>query len=107
MTWLLACTLLGGAVLFWWQASLAARDRANAAAREACERAGAQLLDGTVAFQRLRPARDDDGRFALRRTYVFDYSDDGRSRRQGFVVLRGTEVEVVGLGPVLVHGRTS
>lgn len=107
MTWLLVFSLLGAAAVFWWQSSLAARDRANAAAREACERAGAQLLDGTVAFQRLRPARDDDGRFAFRRTYVFDYSDDGHSRRQGFVVLRGAEIEVVGLGPVLVHRRAS
>ena len=102
-TWLLAGTLLGGALLFWWQASLAARDRANAAARRACSDAGAQLLDGTVAFQRLSAARSRDSRFALRRTYVFDYSDDGHSRRQGFVVLRGVEVEVVGLGPVLVQ----
>lgn len=107
MTWLLICTVLGIFAVFWWQASLGARDRANVAAREACERAGAQLLDGTVAFQRLRPTRDDDGRVAFRRTYVFDYSDDGHSRRQGFVVLRGTEVEVVGLGPVLVHRQSS
>lgn len=107
MTWLLACSVLGVVAVLWWQTSLAARDRANAAAREACERAGAQLLDGTVAFQRVRPARDDEGRFALRRTYVFDYSDDGHSRRQGFVVMRGTELEVVGLGPVLVHRQAS
>ncbi len=93
--------------LLWWRASLEARDRANAAASEACERGGVQLLDGTVAFQRLRPSRDDDGRFAFRRTYVFDYTDDGHSRRQGFVILRGHDVEVVGLGPTLVHERAS
>jgi ApbE superfamily uncharacterized protein (UPF0280 family) len=98
--------ILGLAVAFvvlWWRSSIEARDRANAAAVSACQEAGAQLLDGTVAFQRLRPGRDDEGRFALRRTYVFDYSDDGQSRRQGFVVLRGREVEIVGLGPTLVR----
>jgi hypothetical protein len=53
----------------------------------------------------LRPARDATGRLALRRTYVFDYTEDGASRRQGFVILRGHDVEIVGLGPTLVHQR--
>jgi hypothetical protein len=100
---LLALAVLG--VLGWWRASGEARDRANRAAHDACADAGVQLLDGTVAFQRLAPARGGDGRFALRRTYVFDYTDDGHSRRQGFVILRGRELEVVGLGPTLVHER--
>jgi hypothetical protein len=96
-----------GFVVLWWRASVEARDRANAAAAEACRESGVQLLDGTVAFQRLRVARHQDGGYALRRTYVFDYTDDGHSRRQGFVMLRGREVEVVGLGPTLVVGRAS
>jgi hypothetical protein len=82
-----------------------ARVHANGAARDACEQAGVQMLDGTVAFRRLRPARDAAGRLALRRTYVFDYTEDGASRRQGFVILRGHDVEIVGLGPTLVHQR--
>lgn len=104
MTAFLVLSALAALAVFWWQASVAARDRANEAARGACADAGVQLLDGTVAFQRLRPSRDDEGRFAFRRTYVFDYTDDGHSRRQGFVVLRGHAVEVVGLGPTLVPG---
>jgi len=35
---------------------------------------------------------------------VFDYSEDGESRRHGFVRLAGREVELVGLGPTLVQG---
>lgn len=99
---LLACAF--GFVLLWWRASVEARDRANAAALQACERDGVQMLDGTVSFQRLRPTRDAEGRLAFRRTYVFDYTDDGQSRRQGFVILHGHEVEVVGLGPTLIQG---
>jgi hypothetical protein len=98
---LFACAV--GFVLLWWRASLDARDRANAAAHDACERGGVQMLDGTVSFQRLRPTRDAEGRLAFRRTYIFDYTDDGQSRRQGFVILHGHEVEVVGLGPTLVR----
>jgi hypothetical protein len=99
---------LGGVLLvLWWQLSVEARDRANVAAHEACERAGAQLLDGTVSFKSVRLVRDERGRPTLRRTYVFDYSDDGATRRHGFVMLRGHEIELVGLGPTLVHGRAA
>jgi hypothetical protein len=100
---LLILGVVVGFVLLWWRANVEARDRANAAALDACRDAGVQLLDGTVAFQRFSASRDDEGRFALRRTYVFDYTDDGHSRRQGFVVLRGREVDIVGLGPTLVR----
>jgi hypothetical protein len=102
---LLLVTLCGAILVLWWRASLEARVHANGAARDACEQAGVQMLDGTVAFRRLRPARDATGRLALRRTYVFDYTEDGASRRQGFVILRGHDVEIVGLGPTLVHQR--
>ena len=99
---MLLFAVAGACLALWWRASVDARDRANAAAREACESAHVQLLDGTVVFQRLRGARDADGRFTLRRTYVFDYTEDGATRRHGFVILRGATVEVVGLGPTLV-----
>jgi hypothetical protein len=102
MSILLAFVALGCVALIW-QSAMRSRDLANRAAREACERGEVQLLDGTVAFRKLAFARGGDGRLGLRRTYVFDYSDDGYSRRQGFVIVRGTELEVVGLGPTLVH----
>ena len=99
--------LLCGVLLLWWRTSVEARDRANAAAAHACAEAGAQLLDGTVAFKSLRLVRDRHGRLALRRSYVFDYSDDGASRRHGFVMLSGREVELVGLGPTLLNGHAA
>lgn len=107
MDTLLYATVLGTLLALWWRSSLVARARANAAALAACNEAGAQLLDGTVAFRRLRLIRDRRGRLAFGRNYVFDYSDDGASRRQGFVMLAGDEVELVGLGPVLVPTRSA
>ena len=98
LSWSLLALLLGLIGIAWaWHATLRARERANAAALETCERSGAQLLDGTVAFRGLRPARGADGRLRLRRTYVFDYSHDGVTRRQGFVILLGTSLEAIGL----------
>lgn len=92
---ILALLLAGWA----WHASLAARELANRIAAETCTRAGVQLLDGTVSSQKFSLARAADGRLALRRTYVFDYSEDGYNRRRGFVVLTGLALDSVGLGP--------
>ena len=100
MTWglLLAVALLGLAVLFW-HSSLAARELANRVATETCAGANVQMLDGTVAIHRLRLVRSADAPISWRRTYVFDYTEDGFSRRRGFVVLTGDAVDTVGLGP--------
>jgi hypothetical protein len=37
------------------------------------------------------------GRFAFERTYVFDYTLDGQTRRQGFIVMFGRRVDSIGL----------
>jgi hypothetical protein len=55
------------------------------------------LLDGTVAFAGMRWHRDALRRWRLYRTYTFDYTHDGFERSQGFIVLRGLEIESVGL----------
>jgi hypothetical protein len=95
---LLTLILLAAALVWFWQDSLAAREGANAAAKEACERLSLQFLDGTVAFARLAFVRVG-GRLQLRRTYVFDYTATSIERRQGFVLLTGRHVESVGYAP--------
>ena len=94
MLFLLAAML---ALAWFWHDSLGARERANAAAVETCRSTGASLLDGTVSFRRLQPVRGNGGSMQLRRTYVFDYTRDGVTRQQGFVVLTGHSVDSVGL----------
>ena len=98
LSWgLLLLTLLMGAFALFWHGALGARDLANSAARETCGSTGAALLDGTVAFHSMRLVRGDDGRPALERTYLFDYSQDGVTVRQGFVVVCSRRVESIGL----------
>lgn len=98
LSWgLLLLALAMGAFALFWHDTLGARDLANDAARETCASTGAALLDGTVAFHRLRLARADGGRLAFERTYLFDYSTDGVTRRQGFVVVCARQVESIGL----------
>lgn len=94
----LVLLLAAAAVIWFLQDSLAVRERANAAAMEACRRLSLQFLDGTVAFARLAFTRER-GQLALRRTYVFDYTANSIERRQGFVILVGRRVESVGYAP--------
>lgn len=94
----LVLLLAAAAVIWFLQDSLAARERANDAAMEACRRLSLQFLDGTVAFTRLAFTRER-GQLALRRTYVFDYTANSIERRQGFVILVGRRVESVGYAP--------
>ena len=98
LSWSLLLLLLAmGGLAAFWQDALGARELANDAARETCASTGAALLDGTVAFHRLRIVRGDGGRPAFERTYLFDYSIDGVTRRQGFVVVCARRIESVGL----------
>ncbi|WP_129781502.1 DUF3301 domain-containing protein [Peristeroidobacter soli] len=94
----LALIILAAAGFWFLRDSLAARERANVAAMEACQRLSLQFLDGTVAFARLSFAREL-GRLNIRRTYVFDYTANSIERRQGFVILFGRRVESVGYAP--------
>lgn len=95
----LALIILAAAVAWFWHDSLAARESANAAAIEACERLSLQFLDGTVAFARIALIRGTGGWLVLRRTYVFDYTANSIERLQGFVVLTSQHVETVGYAP--------
>jgi hypothetical protein len=94
----LVVLLMAAGVVWFLQDSLATRERANAAAIEACQRLSLQFLDGTVAFARLEFTREL-GQLTLRRTYVFDYTANSIERRQGFVILLGRRVESVGYAP--------
>ena len=98
LTWSLLLALIAFALLaVFWQDALGTRERANDAARETCISTGAALLDGTVVFRSLRVVRGMGGRLAFERTYVFDYTLDGQTRRQGFIVMFGRRVDSIGL----------
>ena len=82
-----------------WADSLKARERAVRAGRSACERYQLQFLDDTVAFARVRLARDEDGQLRIKRTYTFEFSDTGNNRRRGAIVMLGGEVADMHLEP--------
>lgn len=97
-------TLVLLAALVWlWFDSMRARERALATGKRACERNGLMFLDETVECIGLGFARDDYGRAALRRTYGFEFSDNGNNRRSGSIVMLGGEVESLYTEPYLIQ----
>ncbi|MBL8251655.1 MAG: DUF3301 domain-containing protein [Candidatus Competibacter sp.] len=87
--------LFSGIGLWFWRDSLGAREQARAASARACRQSGVQLLDDTVALERLWWRRDRDGRLRLERLYVFEFTDTGHNRQVGSVLLVGWRVEVL------------
>ena len=87
--------VVSGLGLLFWRDSLGAREQARAASSRACQQMGVQLLDDTVALERLWLRRDRDGRLKLERLYVFEFTDTGRNRQVGSVLLIGWRVEVL------------
>ena len=99
MTESLVVAALAAAGWFLWS-SLRAREAANAALRPACRAEGYLFLDDTVALDRIRLRRNEEGRASIERVYRFDYSDTGDNRRRGYVTLLGARVTGISLGVV-------
>jgi hypothetical protein len=95
---LLVLTMLGLGSWFWLH-SIRILEIAREAGRQACNRADVQFLDDTVASTRLALARNAYGRRVLRRTYRFEFSETGNSRRDGEVIMLGDRVELVTIEP--------
>jgi hypothetical protein len=83
--------LLAALAWFWWD-SLQKREIALTTARLACERAGVQFLDGSVALRKLKLRRDDMQRAHFYREFAFEYSTQGDDRQAGWVWLLGARV---------------
>lgn len=89
--------ILLGLVVWFWQDTIARRDQAISAATDACRAQQLQLLDDTVALQRIALRRSAEGNIALERTFQFAYSLDGMQRKNGFIILLGNRITHVGL----------
>lgn len=91
MNWLLPSFLLIALGLFWFE-SLRVRETVLAACRRACRQLDVQLLDETVALERLRLSR-----WRIERVYRFEYSSDGSERQRGHVQVLGRWVRSIQL----------
>lgn len=69
-----------------WQWLRGAHEHALATARAACQKAGVQWLDQSVALSRVRFAAED-GQWGWQLDYRFDLSRDGHERHHGRIRL--------------------
>jgi hypothetical protein len=95
-TVLLVLVIFGG---WFWLASLHVRELAISAGKEAAQQYGVQFLDETVAFTRLRLARDSSGRVRFQRTYQFEVSDTGSERLQCSLIMLGERLDRLDIPP--------
>jgi len=108
MSWfeIICVVILGG--LFWlWFDSTRVHEIAVECARSQCHVDEVQFLDDTVALATIKPARDEDGRLVLKRTYTFEYSDTGNNRQPGSIIMLGEKVQFLGISPRLVGADIS
>ena len=86
-----------GLIFLFWQDSLRAREKAKDACLRACRSYGVQLLDDTVALEKIWMRRNESGRVCLERRYVFEFTDGGMQRNGGLIVMLGARVDILAL----------
>ncbi|MCK5383443.1 MAG: DUF3301 domain-containing protein [Gammaproteobacteria bacterium] len=91
----LALLLLIVVLVWFWQVSQHCRDLAIVTARETCKRQGVQFLDGTASLQTIRPYFKHANGPGIKRTYTFDYSEDGIERRTGCIIMHNARISAV------------
>ncbi|MCB5187833.1 DUF3301 domain-containing protein [Methylobacillus caricis] len=86
---------------WYWFDSISSREQAIATGRELAERFSLQLLDETVACNKVWLGRNSRGRVQLQRTYQFDVSANGSDRLSCELVLLGRHLQSWHIPPYL------
>lgn len=86
-----------GLVIWFWLDSARAREMATAICAKGCELRGVQFLDQSVALSRIGISRTRNG-LRLRRTFRFDFSEEGLARRSGHIIMVGIDMREFSLG---------
>jgi hypothetical protein len=89
--------LIVGAIIWFWLDSARSREIATGVCKAACSQRKVQLLDQTVGLAHLSLAWTQSG-IRFKRTYRFDYSDEGIGRHSGTIRLVGIELKEFSLG---------
>ena len=84
-------------IIWFWLDSARAREMATAICGKACEMRGVQFLDQTVSLGGIGVGLTNNG-LRLRRTFRFDFSEEGVTRHTGHIVMIGTQLQEFSLG---------
>ncbi len=88
-----------GAIIWFWLDSARAREIATAIAVTGCRQRDVQFLDQTVGLERMGLRWTTQG-VRIRRTFRFDYTEEGVERQRGHIVMVGINLEEFTLGLV-------
>ena len=84
---------------WFWQDSIAKREIAIAFGRELANRYQLQLLDETVACNKIRLGRDSRGQAQLVRLYAFEVTANGNERLECHLQLLGRQLQTWHIPP--------
>lgn len=84
--------LLLAGLIWFWLASLRAKELATEIAKHLCSKAQVMLLDDSVALKGLSLARSRQGSMSIKRVFRFEFASDGRQRYQGKIVMLGIDI---------------
>ncbi len=79
--------------LFYWYTLHKTWEIALATTKARCRIANVQMLDGYVALEKIRLARDRYGQCQFRYTFEFEFTATGQDRYHGTVVFLGHRFE--------------
>jgi len=91
----LALLLIIVLLVLIWQFSQHCHDIAIETARNTCRHRNTQFLDGTASLKAIRPYFSKNSGFGLKRTYIFEYSEDGIGRQTGCIVMLNSRVATI------------
>jgi hypothetical protein len=91
----LALLIIIALLVWFWQVSQQCRDIAIQVARQTCKQQGLQFLDGTASLKSIRPFLSRSAGPGFKRTYTFDYSEDGIGRRSGCIIMHNARISSV------------
>ena len=86
-----------------WYKNLAYKDLAYQAALNFCREADVQLLDQTVYLRSMRPMKNSQQLWRLRRHYQFEFTSTGSDRYKGSVTLLARQVIDIQLAAHRLH----
>lgn len=84
---------------WFWQDTISKREIAIMLGRELAKRYQLQLLDETVACQKIRLGRDNRGQAQIQRLYVFEVSANGAERLECHLQLLGKQLQTWHIPP--------
>lgn len=84
---------------WFWQDTVSKREIAIMLGRELAKRYQLQLLDETVACQKVRLGRDNRGHAQLQRLYVFEVTANGAERLECNLQLLGKQLQTWHIPP--------